>query len=116
MRLVFFEPQVQDFARLVEAVEVDVADLPVLPGVGLEQGIGRAFDPSFDADSREQLLAEGGFAAAKVADQVQTDALRIGFEALGEALAQVVQVAQAEVVGGFYVGVVCAGAAQATTS
>ena len=116
MRLVFFESQVQYFAGLVEAVEVDVANLPVLPGVRLEQGVSRAFDPSFNADGREQLLAEGGFAAAKIANQVQADAARLGFQALGEALAEIVQVAQAEIVGGFCAGVVCAGAAQTTTS
>ena len=62
------------FARIVEAVEVEVPDIQdgesqCGQGIGLDHGVGRAFDAAFDAERMQKVAHEGGFARAEIAAQ-----------------------------------------------
>ena len=60
------------FAWVAEAVEVKVPYLACSHGVGLDHGIGRAFDAALHSQCVQQVAHQRGFACAQIA--VQSDA------------------------------------------
>lgn len=58
------------FARIMEAVEVEVPDGQIGQFIGFNHGIGRAFDAARDAQCMQQMAHQRGFAGTEVAVQL----------------------------------------------
>ena len=65
----FAQAQGLELVTRTQAIEIPVADPQALGDIGLNQGVGRALDPTVVAQSTQQTAHQTGLAGAEVSGQ-----------------------------------------------